>query len=185
MCDDNSCINLDNNNECNDGDPCTIRDRCHLGFCVGDTVRDCPNADGDDDGDGVPNKSDLCPGTPVCALIDFDGCPFDADMDNVFDGCDNCPDNPDKAEPGVCGCDLSDDDFDHDGIVNCLDGCPENPFKIEPGDCGCGQPDTPFCGCFPICGCGIFQAAGLSILGLFYVRFMHDRKINRINTFVR
>jgi formylglycine-generating enzyme required for sulfatase activity len=31
--------------------------------------------DGDDDGDGVPNSRDICPGTPRGVIVDEDGCP--------------------------------------------------------------------------------------------------------------
>jgi hypothetical protein len=55
---------------------------------------------------------------------------------------DNCPDNPDKMEPGECGCDKSDVDRDNDGVPDCIDGCPDNPDKTEPGDCGCDKFDT-------------------------------------------
>jgi hypothetical protein len=78
---------------------------------------------------------------------------------------DECPDDPDKLEPGACGCgvpDLDDDgdqaadcldncpglpnpgqdDADHDGAGNPCDGCPGNPAKTAPGVCGCGAPDS-------------------------------------------
>ncbi|MCB1774666.1 MAG: PKD domain-containing protein [Gammaproteobacteria bacterium] len=37
---------------------------------------------------------------------------------------DLCPADPDKLEPGVCGCGVADDDTDHDGIADCVDNCP-------------------------------------------------------------
>ena len=49
----------------------------------------------DSDGDGVADVSDVCPG--------FDDS-LDADGDATPDGCDGCPDDPNKIEPGVCGC---------------------------------------------------------------------------------
>jgi hypothetical protein len=54
---------------------------------------------------------------------------------------DNCPDDPDKTEPGVCGCGVADTDSDDDGYEDCIDGCPDDPDKSEPGVCGCGYPD--------------------------------------------
>lgn len=54
---------------------------------------------------------------------------------------DECPDDPNKTEPGICGCGISDDDSDGDATVDCLDGCPNDPNKTEPGICGCGVPD--------------------------------------------
>lgn len=58
---------------------------------------------------------------------------------------DCCPDNPDKADPGVCGCDEPDDDSDDDGVFDCEDGCPDDQAKTDPGECGCGYEDTPEC----------------------------------------
>ncbi len=50
---------------------------------------------------------------------------------------DACPEDPDKTEPGICGCGESDDDDDGDKTVNCEDECPLDPQKTEPGECGC------------------------------------------------
>jgi hypothetical protein len=55
---------------------------------------------------------------------------------------DNCPDDPDKTEPGICGCGVADTDSDGDGTPDCDDQCPNDPSKINPGICGCGVPDT-------------------------------------------
>lgn len=52
---------------------------------------------------------------------------------------DACPLDPDKFDPGVCGCGVPDVDTDGDGVLDCLDGCPTDPLKTEPGPCGCGQ----------------------------------------------
>ena len=55
---------------------------------------------------------------------------------------DNCPDDPDKIEPGVCGCGVPDTDTDTDGTPDCIDNCPDDINKTEPGICGCGVADT-------------------------------------------
>ncbi len=55
---------------------------------------------------------------------------------------DKCPDDPDKTEPGLCGCGTPDTDGDGDGTPDCLDDCPDDPAKTAPGQCGCGIPDT-------------------------------------------
>ncbi len=55
---------------------------------------------------------------------------------------DNCPNDPNKTEPGVCGCGTPDTDSDNDGTPNCDDDCPNDPNKIAAGVCGCGTPDT-------------------------------------------
>ena len=71
----------------------------------------------DGDLDGVPDFCDPCP-LDVADDSDADGvCDFDdicdggddtvdADGDATPDFCDGCPRNPDKAEPGFCGCGL-------------------------------------------------------------------------------
>ena len=112
----------------------------------------------DSDEDGVPDCSDNCPQVynPDQADGDVDGvgdacdnCPDvgnpgqeDGDDDGVGDACDGCPDDPDKTEPGECGCGVPDTDSDGDGTADCNDGCPDDPDKTEPGECGCGVPDT-------------------------------------------
>jgi len=55
---------------------------------------------------------------------------------------DKCPNDPNKKEPGVCGCGKPDIDTDGDGALDCQDGCPNDANKKEPGVCGCGKPDT-------------------------------------------
>jgi len=72
---------------------------------------------------------------PVCDTFDFNSSGGTEEVDN-------CPDDPDKTEPGDCGCGVPDTDSDGDGIADCLDNCPDDPDKIEPGDCSCGVPDT-------------------------------------------
>jgi OOP family OmpA-OmpF porin len=56
-------------------------------------------ADGDDDGDGVPNSKDLCPKVP--GKPELDGCP-DRDGDGIPDREDQCPDQPGPAENAGC-----------------------------------------------------------------------------------
>lgn len=67
---------------------------------------------------------------------------LDSDEDGTLDCEDACPDDPDKTEPGPCGCGISDVDSDLDGTPDCLDGCPTDPDKIDPGSCGCGVADV-------------------------------------------
>jgi len=38
-------------------------------------------------------------------------------------GGDQCPDDPDKTQPGVCGCGVPDVDTDGDGTMDCVDNC--------------------------------------------------------------
>lgn len=55
---------------------------------------------------------------------------------------DTCPGDPDKTDPGVCGCGVPDTDTDMDGTPDCKDSCPNEPKKTDPGFCGCNSPDT-------------------------------------------
>jgi hypothetical protein len=54
---------------------------------------------------------------------------------------DLCPSDPNKTEPGKCGCGVADTDTDNDGTPDCTDGCPSDPQKKSPGLCGCGVSD--------------------------------------------
>lgn len=45
----------------------------------------------DEDGDGVKDKNDECPGTPGGVVVDNKGCPVDNDLDGVADFLDKCP----------------------------------------------------------------------------------------------
>ena len=66
----------------------------------------------------------------------------DQDSDGSPDCSDGCPDDPDKAVPGFCGCGNPDIDTDGDGVLDCNDGCPDDGTKTTPDVCGCGSPDT-------------------------------------------
>ena len=170
----------------------------------GDGILDCNDhcpddaelaQDGDADGDGTPDCVDACPfdSTRIADVdSDDDGyldcnddCPHDASMhidtdgdsDGVPDCVDGCPQDPDKTQPGVCGCGQIDSpsntaDDDNDFVANCLDGCPTHQNKQSPGVCGCGVPDIdtdgdgtydcnddcvndPFKSIPGFCGCGV------------------------------
>ena len=66
----------------------------------------------------------------------------DTDKDGTPDCNDLCPNDPDKTEPGDCGCGVAETDTDNDGTPDCLDLCPDNPDKTLPGICGCDQTDA-------------------------------------------
>jgi hypothetical protein len=181
---------------------CGVSDADSDGDDVPDCVDGCPNdpnktepgicgcgvPDTDGDNDGRLYCNDNCPDHPNPLQEDVDGdgigdvcdnCPQesnpdqeDADDDGNGDVCDDCPFDPNKVEPGICGCGVPDTDSDGDGTPNCNDECPDDPDKIEPGMCGCGVADTDRDGdsvldCFDgcpddpekiepgICGCGM------------------------------
>lgn len=73
----------------------------------------------------------------------------EAAIDYVYNGAariipedpDQCPFNPDKTTPGICGCDHDDLDTDRDTLADCLDNCPEtsNPDQADFDDDGIGD----------------------------------------------
>lgn len=69
-----------------------------------------------------------------CGIADTDG-------DGTPDGCDACPGDPEKIDPGVCGCSVSETDSDGDGTPDCVDGCPFDPKSTDSEDCDCGSGD--------------------------------------------
>jgi hypothetical protein len=89
-------------------------------------------------------------------------CDVDSDSDGTGDCVDQCVGDPNKIEPGVCGCGVADADSDSDGAPDCVDqcpgapdldsdgdgtadcddGCPGDPEKTEAGACGCGVSDV-------------------------------------------
>jgi hypothetical protein len=85
-----------------------------------------------DTGNGVP---------PIVDIGAYEACWGDRDGDGILDCEDGCPDDPNKTEPGPCGCGIPDTDTDTDGTPDCIDGCPDDPDKTEPGICGCGVPE--------------------------------------------
>jgi len=99
----------------------------------------------DSDGDGVPDKKDKCPNTPMGAKVDANGCPIDSDGDGVPDGIDQCPNTPKGAKVDAKGCPI---DSDGDGVPDGIDQCPNTPkgAKVDAKGCpidsdGDGVPD--------------------------------------------
>ena len=82
-------------------------------------------ADGDADGDGVPDSADACPGTPRGVAVDEKGCPRESDGDGVPDYLDKCPGTPQYAKVDADGCEIMDsvsirvtaDHFDFDSAA--------------------------------------------------------------------
>jgi len=88
----------------------------------------------DSDMDGVPDKLDKCPNTPMGAHVDANGCPLDSDGDGVYDGLDQCPDTPKGAKVDAKGCPT---DSDGDGVMDGIDQCPDTPKGATVDAKGC------------------------------------------------
>jgi outer membrane protein OmpA-like peptidoglycan-associated protein len=80
----------------------------------------------DADHDGVYDRYDKCPDTPLKVKVDKKGCPVDTDGDGVPDYLDKCPDTPADLAANVDknGCIA---DTDGDGVPDYLDKCPGTP----------------------------------------------------------
>ena len=64
-----------------------------------------------------------------------DACETDSDNDGTIDVCDGCVNDPNKTDPGICGCGVSDlPDSDQDGVPDCVDVCPDLDDIFAP-DC--------------------------------------------------
>jgi OOP family OmpA-OmpF porin len=88
----------------------------------------------DSDADGVPDGLDQCEGTPAGALVDASGCHRDSDGDEVPDGIDTCPDTPPEVPVDAKGCPT---DADADGVFDGLDRCPNTQAGATVDASGC------------------------------------------------
>jgi len=83
----------------------------------------------DADGDWIINCEDI----EVCDGVDNDGDGEvdegypDSDGDGVANCVDECVDDPNKVEVGICACGVADTDSDGDGIPDCTDICDDVP----------------------------------------------------------
>jgi hypothetical protein len=89
----------------------------------------------DDDNDGIINSEDNCP-----LVANFSQ--SNTDFDPYGDACDQCANDSNKVEPGICGCNVSDEDSDGDQTADCIDECPNDREKTVVGLCGCGTSDV-------------------------------------------
>lgn len=83
----------------------------------------------DEDKDGVADKKDLCPATPMGVAVDVKGCPLDRDADGVADYLDACVDVAGLASLKGCP------DTDLDGITDKEDRCPDIAGSVELKGC--------------------------------------------------
>jgi len=111
-------------NDCNsNGTP----DNCELAGndCnVNGTPDDCELAGNDCNSNGTP-----------------DDCELDTDTDGVIDDCEECDEDPNKTQPGACGCGFPDIDSDGDGVLDCNDLCSDTPSCAEVEANGCPSDD--------------------------------------------
>lgn len=87
----------------------------------------------------LPQVQDECPDDPSKLVPGLCGCGVSDSLPDCIDG---CPDDPLKTEPGLCGCGIAESDADRDTHPDCIDDCPEDRWKTEPGLCGCGVRDS-------------------------------------------
>ena len=88
----------------------------------------------DKDKDGVPNRYDKCPDTPIGYKVDSLGCPIDEDKDGVCDSKDECPNTPSGCSVDTVGCPIDDD---QDGVCDSMDECLDTPAGVEVDEKGC------------------------------------------------
>lgn len=85
------------------------------------TILDC-------DQDGISDGQEIDDGTAEDCDGNFvpDECEslVDGDGDGAPDVCDGCPDDAIKTQPGVCGCNSSEQDLDQNGTPDCVDVIP-------------------------------------------------------------
>jgi outer membrane protein OmpA-like peptidoglycan-associated protein len=93
-----------------------------------------PKKVGDDDHDGVKNKRDKCPDTPLGYQVDKKGCTVDSDHDGIPDNLDKCPNTPAGVAVDSVGCPL---DADKDGVPDYIDKCPNTPTGVAVDTVGC------------------------------------------------
>ena len=93
-----------------------------------------PRKERDTDGDGVTDRQDACPDTPLQATVDTQGCPTDTDQDGIFDGIDQCANTARGATVDTAGCPR---DSDGDGLLDGLDMCPDTDSRALVNEVGC------------------------------------------------
>jgi OOP family OmpA-OmpF porin len=92
----------------------------------------------DGDQDGVIDKNDECPYTPLGTEVDAVGCSLDDDKDGVANSIDQCPNTPLGTEVDETGCEIINDQ-DGDGVLDEADQCPDTPAGTAVNSIGCDE----------------------------------------------
>jgi hypothetical protein len=109
-----------------------------LASCTGADVSDCNDNGLPDECDIAGDISEDCNANGIP-----DECESDDDGDGVINECDSCPLDPNKVEPGLCGCGVDDDaDSDGDSVPDCIDECPGMDDAVFAPGCGDVIPTT-------------------------------------------
>lgn len=140
------------------GVPCCEPQACCLpnGACVEVLPSECTAQGGEPQGVGshcTAGQACCLPGgscqnlDPLCC-VSLNGtpggpgsaCEGDADLDGIDGVCgDNCPEDPNKINPGPCPCGVPNVDSDGDGVLDCDDACPGQDDNLDSD--GDGTPD--------------------------------------------
>lgn len=141
-CNDNADTDSDGTPDCLDNCP-NDANKTEPGDCG------CGNLEVDTDNDGILDCDDNEINSPCPLDVDANGVSNDDDHDgiaNCIDDCDNridtdgdgtpdcidnCENDPNKTEPGDCGCGIADDDTDGDGILDCNDAEKNSPCPLD------------------------------------------------------
>jgi OOP family OmpA-OmpF porin len=94
--------------------------------------------------DDAPAEEPVVEAAPVCDIVppagahtDLNGCPYDTDMDGVYDGIDLCQNTPEGVTVDRVGCPL---DSDGDAVPDYKDLCPSTPKGVLTDQDGCPLP---------------------------------------------
>ena len=88
----------------------------------------------DTDHDGIRDRVDACPDTPMRVSVDALGCRVDTDRDGVFDEDDRCSATPGGVAVDASGCRI---DTDDDGVFDEDDQCSGTPAGVAVDGNGC------------------------------------------------
>ncbi|NQZ31747.1 MAG: OmpA family protein [Oceanospirillaceae bacterium] len=92
----------------------------------------------DGDQDGVADKNDECPYTPLGTAVNEVGCSLDDDKDGVANSIDQCPNTPLGTEVDETGCEVLNDQ-DGDGVLDEADQCPDTAPGTAVNSIGCEE----------------------------------------------